>query len=556
MRLGVLIVEDSEDDALLLVRELRRTGHDVVWRRVEDEKSLRRALSETTWDVILADYSLPHFGGVEALRIVKSLGIDVPFIMVSGTITDEAAVRAMKAGAQDYVMKDNLSRLVPAVEREIKDAVSRRERDQTLAKHEELQRLHTELALAARLRQSLISVGQDLASTLNFDEVLTRAVCEGARVLGADTAALEVRTEQGWLVRESYGLVSSLRGLRLDEEEAPLAMMALKERKAFAIADAAADPRLNSGTLQRYPMSSALVVPLLLRDTFMGVLLFGRSTRREYFQEAHLEFARNFSLLIALALSNAGLYEEQRTLAHKLETVLLNIPEELPGIKISHIYCSATHHAQVGGDFYDVFENKYGQIGLLIGDVCGHGVEAARIALLVKDSVHAFSHQYRRPHVVLRETNRLLVRKNLPGFVTVFLGFLDVESGLFMYSSAGHPPPLLVQGRGIRQLELCQPPLGVFSYSRYRDEQTLFEPGSRLLLYTDGVIEARHCGTCYGEDRLLLALSRHQEQPISAVPEGLLGEVREFCGDVLQDDAAMLAVDYGPSRPSARPNPV
>lgn len=540
----MLIVEDSEDDALLLVRELRRTGHDVVSRRVDDERSLRRALSEATWDVILADYSLPRFGGVEALRIVKSLGIDVPFIMVSGTISDEAAVRAMKAGAHDYVMKDNLSRLVPAVEREINDAVSRRERDRTLAEHEELQRLHAELALAARLRQSLISVGQDLASTLDFDEVLTRAVCEGARVLGADAAALEVRTEQGWLVRESYGLASPLRGLQLAEEEAPFAMVALRERKAFAIADAAADPRLAGGAWQRYPMSSALVVPLLLRDHFMGVILFGRSTKREYFQEAHVEFARNFSVLIALALSNAGLYEEQRTLVHKLETVLLNIPEELPGIRVSHIYCSATHHAQVGGDFYDVFENKHGQIGLLIGDVCGHGVEAARIAMLVRDSVQAFAHQYRRPHVVLRETNRLLARKNLPGFVTAFLGILDAESGLFIFSSAGHPPPLLVEGRGIRSLELCQSPLGVFADSRYKDEQTLLGPGSRLLLYTDGVIEARRRGSCFGEDRLLLALSRHREQPVSDIPKSLLSEVLQFCGDVLRDDAALLAVDY------------
>ena len=116
-------------------------------------------------------------------------------------------------------------------------------------------------------------------------------------------------------------------------------------------------------------------------------------------------------------------------LFRRLQESLLDIPTELSGVKFGHLYRSATEQAQVGGDFYDVFEAKEGKIALLIGDVAGHGIEAARTATLVKDVVHAFIHQTLRTHEVLRRTNGLLIEKNLPGFVTLFLGILDTGNG-------------------------------------------------------------------------------------------------------------------------------
>jgi len=126
--LRVLIVEDSEDDALLMLHELRRGGYDPRHRRVETEKQMREAVAGEEWDVVLADYSLPRFSGGNALAMLRKSGIDIPFIIVSGAIGESTAVAAMKAGAHDYVMKTNLSRLGPAVEREIREAGVRRER--------------------------------------------------------------------------------------------------------------------------------------------------------------------------------------------------------------------------------------------------------------------------------------------------------------------------------------------------------------------------------------------------------------------------------------------
>lgn len=125
--LHVLIAEDSEADARLLIRELRTGGFEVTHRRVETAEGLKQALAEHSWDVILCDYAFPRFSGDAALRIVRESGLDVPFIFVSGTIGEETAVKAMKAGAHDYVMKNNLARLPAAVERELGEAQVRRE---------------------------------------------------------------------------------------------------------------------------------------------------------------------------------------------------------------------------------------------------------------------------------------------------------------------------------------------------------------------------------------------------------------------------------------------
>jgi PAS domain S-box-containing protein len=120
--LRVLLIEDNKDDAVLITRALRQIGRNVRFNRVDTQIALRDALEESTWDVVVSDYSLPRFNGMVALAIVRELAGEIPFILVSGTIGEEAAAAAVKAGANDYVMKGNLSRLVSTVERELKDS--------------------------------------------------------------------------------------------------------------------------------------------------------------------------------------------------------------------------------------------------------------------------------------------------------------------------------------------------------------------------------------------------------------------------------------------------
>ncbi|MCC5651480.1 EAL domain-containing protein [Nostoc sp. XA013] len=128
--LNVLIIEDSEEDTMLLLHELRCGGFNPIWERVQTDKELRIALNSRTWDVMISDYRLPGFNARAALEIAKQSQKDIPFILVSGTIGEVLAVEMMKAGANDYVMKDNLNRLPEAVRRELRDAQVRAERKQ------------------------------------------------------------------------------------------------------------------------------------------------------------------------------------------------------------------------------------------------------------------------------------------------------------------------------------------------------------------------------------------------------------------------------------------
>jgi signal transduction histidine kinase len=126
--LRLLLVEDSPDDAELLLRELRRFGFSVSHTRVEEAAPMQEQLETQTWDVVLSDYSLPHFDATRALQVVRASGVDVPILIVSGTLGEEAAVAAMQAGAQDFILKSKLVRLGPAIDRALRDAGERRAR--------------------------------------------------------------------------------------------------------------------------------------------------------------------------------------------------------------------------------------------------------------------------------------------------------------------------------------------------------------------------------------------------------------------------------------------
>ena len=127
----VLIVEDSVDDTFFVVRELQRAGYEVGFERVETAPSMQEALGARHWDLIISDYRLPQFGGDAALALYQQSGQDIPFIMISGAVGEEIAVDMIKAGAHDYITKQKLSRLGPAVERELQAADERRIRHQT-----------------------------------------------------------------------------------------------------------------------------------------------------------------------------------------------------------------------------------------------------------------------------------------------------------------------------------------------------------------------------------------------------------------------------------------
>lgn len=172
--LHILMVEDSASDAGLVARHIEHAGYEMRWERVDDAATLKVALDQQPWDVILCDYSMVDFSGADALAIVRASGLDIPFIFVSGAMGEDVAVEAMKAGAHDYVMKGNLKRLVPAIERELREAAERRKRRQAeLAQRQNEQRF-----------RALIEHSQDAIALFGANGVVLYASPSTTNVLG------------------------------------------------------------------------------------------------------------------------------------------------------------------------------------------------------------------------------------------------------------------------------------------------------------------------------------------------------------------------------------
>jgi DNA-binding response OmpR family regulator/anti-sigma regulatory factor (Ser/Thr protein kinase) len=228
----LLIVEDSEDDLLLLVREVKRGGYKLSFERVQTEAEMRAALSEKPWDLIIADYTLPHFSGLAAQQTLRETGLDIPLVIVSGTITDETAVSAMRSGAKDYLMKGNLRRLVPVLEREISEAKDRAERrrvEENLRKREEEEirrKQETEAAARRFLRDTVFAVTDGRLRLIGYDE--GEGLCPiSGRVAEIDTpekmTVIRARVEEAALA------------LNMPEERAQLLATAVGEAAVNAL---------------------------------------------------------------------------------------------------------------------------------------------------------------------------------------------------------------------------------------------------------------------------------------------------------------------------------
>ncbi len=202
--LKILIIEDSEDDVVLLLRELKLGGYEPLHVRVETAEDMAAAIAERQWDVIISDFIMPQFSGPAALDLLKQSGLDIPFIIVSGKIGEDIAVEAMKAGAHDYILKGNLARLCPAVKRELREAESRaskRAAEEELNRHRD----HLEELVEERtneLRSTNEQLQQEISDRKTAEEALRKAI-KRAKEEKAKSEAIIAALGDGIVIQDS-----------------------------------------------------------------------------------------------------------------------------------------------------------------------------------------------------------------------------------------------------------------------------------------------------------------------------------------------------------------
>jgi signal transduction histidine kinase len=206
--LRALIVEDSEHDARLLVRELRRGGYLPTVERVQTAADMRAALARQAWDIVLSDYDMPAFSAFAALSVLKESGQDIPFIIVSGTIGEETAVEAMRSGAQDYMIKGNVARLLPAIHREVREVERRRERIAERARsEEERELLLTELREAVRARDTFLTIAaHELKTPLTALQIQIRLLQKADGLTRAPMSAQQLEHAVEMIARQTTRL--------------------------------------------------------------------------------------------------------------------------------------------------------------------------------------------------------------------------------------------------------------------------------------------------------------------------------------------------------------
>jgi putative two-component system response regulator len=252
--LRVLIVEDKQSDALLIVEEIKLGGYEVAFKRVEDEGAMKAALDQEEWGVIISDYSMPHFNAPAALQTLQDKHLDIPFIVVSGTIGEDVAVEMMQKGAHDYLMKGNLARLPVAIEREMREAVMRRERKQTREKlsisHKKIKRIFHETVEAMsiavekrdeytaghqkRVAEFAVTMGEELGYTEREAEGLFTAAA--LHDLGKICIPGSILNKQGKLTDEEFKLIKEHPAIGYDilkpiEFDYPVALCVLQHHE-------------------------------------------------------------------------------------------------------------------------------------------------------------------------------------------------------------------------------------------------------------------------------------------------------------------------------------
>lgn len=393
--------------------------------------------------------------------------------------------------------------------------------------------------------ETIFRISQAVGSSLQVNVVLNRVLDVVQKILAADAVALMTYDQRQRTITTAMarGAVSpDMVDLRLSPgEDVPGYVFSTGEPATFR--DLHDSMGGVAGDAARHGMHSMLAVPLLARGRSIGVLIVF-SVEPGVFSDEDMSVLQTFASQAALAVDTARLYSREHEVAQILQRSIL--PEDLPQfdeIESASVYQPAGAEAEIGGDYYDLFRSADGAIWFAIADVCGKGVTAATKTSMIKYSVRALVAAGLGPASVLTEVNRMVCEGGeASDIVTLWTGRFDPRSGLLAWSSGGHPPGLVLRcgEPEVEWLPPTGPLLGAVVDVAYGEETMSLSKGDTILLYTDGVTEARNGNVFFGEERVrdtVLAGGTAAE-----IVRRLLTVVRRFVRGDLRDDVAVLAI--------------
>jgi len=502
--LRVLVVEDSEFDAQIMITLLRKGGYEVSFQRVENADAMREALEKERWQLILADYNLPSFNAPAALEVLKETGLDLPFIIVSGGIGEDIAVACMKAGAHDYLMKGNLHRLAPAVERELREAANRasqREAKQSVIESERRYRLLWETCPDAVV---LI----DRTGTIHFANPAVREVFgyTADEITGQNLARLmPERLRGGPLAALDQYLSTGSANLRLRAVETS------GQRKDGA----------------EIPVEVSFADMLLQGDRRVVGFIRDITERKR----AERELREN---------------QEQFQVAREIQQRLF--PKSAPACSGFDIGGSTFPAEATGGDYFDYLPMVHDRLGLVVGDVTGHGVGPALLMAETRAYLRVLAGRREDAGEILTRTNGILAEDvGSERFITLFLGCIDPKTRGFVYASAGHPAGYILDAGGAIKATLKRTgiPLGMKADTQYASAQEIIlSPGDLVLLLTDGIEEASAPDeSLFGLERILDTVRANRARPAQEIVQSLYEAARAFADNAPQlDDITAIVV--------------
>ena len=565
---------ESMQEPFCLAEMIRDQGQAIDFRYLEANPAFVSLLGREREGVLgkRAQELSPDIGlaWLEVLDRVATTGVATRFGQESTTLerhveifafradTDRVGVMVTDATEREEAQRER-EQLVERLERQHEELQAQSEafQAQSEALRAQTQELRAQAEEARRhtaLADALNTIDGLIHSTHDFDEIMRRALEQGAEALRADAGTIEVREESSWVVRYQYGFSADDVGLRQTEEEAPSATRAWITMQPVAVGDLAQVEPLNGGFVRSRGVRALLAAPLIVRRQVTGCLLF-YGHRPRTFSETEIDFVRKLGVTVSLATDNARLYQQEHDVAQVLRAALLKLPGQIAGLRYAHRYHAAVEPAHVGGDFYDLFELDHGLVGVVIGDISGKGLEAAVLTSLVKNTLRAHAAEKgKTPADVVALTNTVLARETAAEvFATVFFAMLDRRDGRLVYCNAGHPAIAVARVEGeVAGLPATSPLIGAFTDFTYANAETYLACGDLLFLYTDGLTEARRDQEMFGEPRVFEMIGKLRLFAPGVVVGRVIDSAVAFAGGGLLDDLAVLALQRlelpGPSQ--------